>query len=43
MKEPVLRTETTPPITPTGEDHVEPIKGYKMIMVRTMTASGQVS
>lgn len=38
MKEPPV---TTPPATPT--DRVEPIKGFKMIMVQTMTASGQVS
>ena len=43
MKEAFLHTETTPPIIPTGKDHVEPIKGFRMIMVKTMTASGQVS
>ena len=31
----------TPPATPL--DRVEPIKGFKMIMVQTMTASGQVA
>ena len=40
MDPPIPVVTSAPPIS-TG-DHVEPIKGYKMIMVQTMNRSGQV-
>ena len=30
------------PSSPSAEDHVEPITGFKKVMVRTMTESGIV-
>ena len=40
IKEPIAPPIAPPTASPT--DRVESIKGFKMIMVRTMTASGQV-
>ena len=37
-------TRTIPPHAPIlAEDKTEPVRGFKLIMVKTMTASGQVS
>ena len=31
----------SPPSPPSAEDRVEPITGFKLVMVRTMTESGE--